>query len=103
MAWTMRKLIERLNSIIEAVPPSDPIERALHRINDAAKRGGVDAVVKATIGRIHATSDLKKLGGIVAALDQMIDALKKVKDEALEELEDKEKEEREAMKTGKAA
>jgi len=57
----MRDLIDELS---EARVPADPVERARKRIDDAAKRSGIDGAVKATVRRIKATKNNEKLSGI---------------------------------------
>lgn len=57
-------------------------ERAQKRMDDAAKRGGIDKLIKATLQRIKATKEPAKLEGIVAAADALIKQLENVKKEA---------------------
>jgi len=52
---------------------SNPVNRALERMRDAEKRGGIDALIKATALRARATSDAGKLEGIIKAIDIVID------------------------------
>ena len=68
-----------IKALAEATAPKDPVARARMRMNDAAKRGGLDELVKATEKRIKATHDSQKVDGIVAALDQTIARLKSLR------------------------
>lgn len=59
--------------------PKEGKARAQKRMDDAAKRGGIDKMIQATLQRIKATSEPGKLEGIVSAVDELIRQLERVK------------------------
>lgn len=63
----------------EAAVPKDPVERAKQRMDDAARRGGLNKMIQATMSRIKASKKPEKLQGIVDFVDQLMSELKKVK------------------------
>lgn len=50
----------------------EPVSRALERMYDAEKRGGIDGMIKATAARAKATKDAAKREGIIEAIDIVI-------------------------------
>jgi hypothetical protein len=61
---------------------NDPHERAKQRMDDAAKRGGIEKMIRDTLTRIQRTSEPEKLDGIVSFADWLIGELEKIKKEA---------------------
>lgn len=68
MRFQSRLLAEAYDDV-----PSDPVERALRRMDDAFKRGGIQGMVRATEIRMNATKDRAKLLGMVHAILKAID------------------------------
>jgi len=58
----------------ERLVSSEPVQRAVERMEDARTRGGVDGMIKATARRVMAMTDASKLRGIELAIEYMIDA-----------------------------
>lgn len=59
--------------------PKEGKARAQKRMDDAAKRGGIQKMIQATLQRINATESPEKLQGIVAAVDELISQLERIK------------------------
>ena len=60
--------------ILERIAVSkEPVSRALDRMYDAEKRGGIEGLIKATALRAKATKDAGKRAGLVEAIDIVID------------------------------
>jgi len=62
--------------------PKGGEQRARKRMDDAAKRGGIEKMIQATMTRIKATKDPGKMAGIVKAVDELIKQLERVKSAA---------------------
>jgi len=58
----------------ERLVSSEPVQRAVERMEDARTRGGVDGMIKATARRVMAMKDASKLKAIELAVEYMIDA-----------------------------
>lgn len=82
----LRALLDSIRAVLDEDAPSDPYQRAKTRMDDAAKRGGIDKAIKATFTRINAAESQEKLKGIVDYVADLITQLEKVKKEAQKKL-----------------
>ena len=73
---------EALTEAQLAEQPKDPKARALFRMDAAARRAGLDGMIKALTKRVKATKDPGKRQGIVDAMDELIKTLTQVKKSA---------------------
>lgn len=67
----MRYAASLVESILEDAP-AEPVARALQRMDDAFKRGGVSGLVRATEIRLQATKDASKLRGMMTAIAKVL-------------------------------
>lgn len=73
--------LKEIRALLEG-PPGEPVARAKTRMDDAAKRGGLDGMVKDTLKRVNATTEKDKLDGIVKYVDELVAELTKIKEAA---------------------
>lgn len=72
-------LLGEIREILTEGAPSDPYDRAKQRMDDAAKRGGLEKMVRATFSRIDAAESPEKLQGIVDYVNELIRELEEIK------------------------
>jgi|ERR1035437_1514085 hypothetical protein len=71
----------RIAELLLEDAPEEPVARALQRMDDAFKRGGLNGLVRATEIRLRATKERQKLIGMMHAIAQVIQS-KRYGDEA---------------------
>lgn len=84
----LREALKDIRAMLEGTAPAEPTARAKQRMDDAAKRGGIDGMLKATLSRIDATTDSDKLAGIVAYVDDLVAELEQIKKAAMKKTKD---------------
>jgi hypothetical protein len=83
---SLRALLEEVRAILSEDVSKEPYQRAKTRMDDAAKRGGIDKMIQATKIRVNAAEDGGKLQGIVDYIDDLIDQLNSIKSAAKNKL-----------------
>lgn len=58
----------------ERLVSSEPVQRAVERMEDAKARGGIDGMISATARRVKAMTDVSKLKAMELAIEYVIDA-----------------------------
>jgi hypothetical protein len=77
------ELREGLAAMLEAVALADPVSRARKRMDDAAKRGGLDEMIQRTATRVKSLKDKDKAKGMVTVLEQLIAQLSTLRRQAM--------------------
>lgn len=85
---TLLEVLKDLRAKLEGTAPAEPVARAKQRMDDAAKRGGLDGMLKDTLKRIDATTDSDKLAGIVSYVDDLVSELEQIKKAAMKKTKD---------------
>lgn len=81
---TLAMIFEGIDAILEIDDegpgvPRDPYLRAKKRMDDAAKRGGIEKMIAATLQRVKAAKEPGKLQGIIEYVDEIIKQLEQVR------------------------